>query len=105
MTVAIRPQDTAASPPRTGALTVPIQIVQDARARHRTAVDAGWQTLPAWALIATTAFSMGLIVFAVLAWRDTASPLLIVLAVLGVIVAFTPDVAAALPDRDSSHDA
>lgn len=98
MTATVHPQDTAAAPPRTGALTAPILIIRAAGARHRVAVDEHG-ALPGWALAAVALFTAALIVFAVIEWRDTASPLLIACAAVGAAAAFTPDLLAVRAER------
>lgn len=105
MTSTIHAQATSTGELRTGPLTVPLQIIRAAGARHRTAVEHGADTLPGWALFATTAVSVALIAFGILQWRDGASPLLIALALGITAVAFTPDVLAALPARQDQAGA
>lgn len=92
-------QDTAALPLPTGPLTVPIQIIRAAGARHRDARDRGVFTLPAWALLTATAVFTAAIAFALVEWLPAASPLLIAVALVGLAAAYTPDVLAALPRR------
>lgn len=104
MTATIQVQDTGAAPVTTGPLTAPLEIVRAAGARHRTALADGAWTLPGWALITTTAAALALIAFAVLAWRDAASPALIVIALGLVAVAFTPDVIAVLPQTTTEPE-
>lgn len=101
MTTTASSQDTAAIAVSTGPLTVPLEIIRAAGARHRDAVNDGAFTLPGWVLLAATAAAFGLIGFAVLAWRDAGSPLLIACAVLGLAAAYTPDVLAALPASEA----
>lgn len=99
MTSTIHAQGTAPGDLRTGPLTVPLQIIRAAGARHRAAVSEE-RTLPGWAILATVCTAAALIAFAVLAWRDVASPLLIGISLLAPLVAVTPDVLAALPVRE-----
>jgi hypothetical protein len=100
MTATIHAQNTGTMPTRTGPLTVPLQIIRAANARHRDAIEKH-SALPGWALAAVTVWTAVLIVFAVLQWRDLGSPLLIACALLGAAAAFTPDVIAALAARNS----
>lgn len=100
MTATVHPQDTAAQPRTTGPLTVPLEIIRAAGARHREAV-AEHDALPGWALAAVALFAAALTIFGVLEWRDVASPLLIACALIGALAAFTPDLLAVRVQRRS----
>lgn len=95
-TVPVHPTVAPATP--TGPLTVPLEIIRAAGARHRDAV-AEHDALPAWALLAVVAFALGLISFAIAEWRTLGSPLLIACALIGAAAAFAPDVIAARKAR------
>lgn len=99
MTATVHHQDTAAAPRTTGPLTVPLEIIRAAGARHRLAV-AEHDALPGWALGLVALFAAALCVFGVLEWRDVASPLLIACALIGALAAFTPDLLAARRTTD-----
>jgi hypothetical protein len=98
MTAAVHPQNTAATPTRTGPLTVPLEIIRAAGARHRLAV-AEHDALPGWALALVALFAAPLCAFGVIEWHDVASPLLIACALIGALAAFTPDLLAARTAR------
>jgi hypothetical protein len=102
MTATVLPQNTAALARQTGPLTVPIEIIRAAGARHRVAV-AEHGALPGGVLAGVAAFTVALVVFAVLEWHDTASPLLIACALIGAAAAFTPDALAARTVRPTDE--
>ncbi len=98
MTATVPAQITAASPGTMGPLTVPLEIIRAAGARHRVAV-AEHGALPGWALGLVALLVTLIAVFGILEWRDVASPLLIGCALIGAAAAFTPDVLAARAQR------
>ena len=98
MTATVQIHPTVAPASATGPLTVPLEIIRAAGARHRVAV-AEHDALPGWALLAVVAFALGLIAFAIAEWRGIGSPLLIACALIGAAAAFAPDVLAARKTR------
>jgi hypothetical protein len=103
MTVAVQGQSTGAPALGTGPLTVPLQIITDAGARHRVAV-AEHEAFPAWAIIGSIAAAAVFIVFAVFAWRPVGSPLLIGCSLMMVAAVVTPDVVAAIRRRTAGAE-
>jgi hypothetical protein len=89
MTATVHAQNTGALPTPTGSLTVPLQIIGAAGARHRTAI-VQHRALPAWALLTVTVLAAALIALAVLDARP-ASPALILCTLIGTAAAFAPD--------------
>lgn len=97
-TTVLARQDTATIAVQTGPLTVPLEIIRAAGARHREAV-AEHGALPGWALAAVLLWTSALVAFAVLDWRDVGSPLLIACTLIGAGACFAPDAIAARARR------
>jgi hypothetical protein len=84
-------------PQATGAL--PIVVVVDERARHRTDHPEPVGP-PAWLQLAATVVAVAVGWFAIVAWRDPAAPLLLGVAALIAAAALAVDVTAALTARN-----
>lgn len=95
MTATVPVQPTVAPAAPTGPLTVPIEILRAAGARHRSARAEG-VALPAWALLGVAAIVPAMIALALLEWRGLASILLIVMTLIGAGCAFALDVVGVL---------
>jgi hypothetical protein len=88
-------------PQGTGAL--PVVVVVDERARHRTAVPVQ-DGPPAWLQLAATICAVAAGWFAIVAWRDPAAPLLMGVALLIAVAALGIDVTAAVRARRDTED-